>query len=258
VPALAEQVVTHHEAVNWDALAKQIATHKQQYRDEWYGHDSAGRVNPARFFDYLRADLEDDAFIVLDDGNHTFLAAELMPIHRVGGLISPTDFNCMGYAVPASIGAKLANPDTMVVSVVGDGAFMMTCMELATAVQNHLGLVQFVFNDGELSQIAQAQQRPYNRTTCTNVAKLDYQALSQALGCEYVVIRSDDEIQDAVIRALSLARENKTVVVNVLVDYSKPTRFTEGVVKTNIKRLPVNTKVRMVGRALYRKVSKPD
>ena len=93
-----------------------------------------GRVNPARFFMSLRQQLADDATVVLDDGNHTFLAAELMPIHQPRGLISPTDFNCMGYCVPAAIGAKLARPATaQVVGIVGDGAFRMTAMELATA-----------------------------------------------------------------------------------------------------------------------------
>ena len=101
--------------------------------------------------------MPDDGIIAIDDGNHTFLTAELMPIHAPKSVILPTDFNCMGYAVPAAIGAKLACPDRSVQAIVGDGAFMMTCMEILTATSNNLGVVYYVFNDGELAQIAQAQ-----------------------------------------------------------------------------------------------------
>ncbi|HET7204006.1 MAG TPA: thiamine pyrophosphate-binding protein, partial [Steroidobacteraceae bacterium] len=80
-----------------------IRAQKVAYVEEWLRHDSKGRVNPARFFTSLRRQLANDATVVLDDGNHTFLAAELLPIHRPRGLISPTDFNCMGYCVPATI-----------------------------------------------------------------------------------------------------------------------------------------------------------
>ena len=116
----------------------------------------------------------------------------------------------------------------------------------------------FIFNDGELSQIAQAQQRPYNRTTCTTLPSVDYKSLAEGLGCDYIDIRNNEMIEDSVVKAIALATENRPVVVNVLVDYSKATRFTDGVVKTNIKRLPTGTKMRMVGRALYRKIKKPE
>ena len=82
-------------------------------------HDAAGIVNPARFFDELRRAMPDDGILAVDDGNHTFLTAELMPIHAAKSVILPTDFNCMGYAVPAAIGAKLGFPDRSVQAIVG-------------------------------------------------------------------------------------------------------------------------------------------
>ena len=257
ISALAEQLINSTQSKPNAELENQIAQNKQNYRNEWYAHDN-NRVNPARFFDHLRAELDEASIIVLDDGNHTFLAAELMSVFDQDTLISPTDFNCMGYAVPATLGAKFANPNKQVVSIVGDGAFAMTCMELSTGVKYGLGTVQFIFNDGTLSQIAQAQERPYNRATCTSIAAIDYQALAQAVGSSYLSIDSNDQIADVIIQALAMAKENRSVVVNVQIDYSKPTRFTEGVVKTNIKRLPLNTKVRMVSRAVYRKIKKPE
>jgi acetolactate synthase-1/2/3 large subunit len=232
-----------------------IREQKQAYLDEWLRHDSKGRVNPARFFTSLRRQLADDASVVLDDGNHTFLAAELLPIHRTRGLISPTDFNCMGYCVPATIGTKLARPEAPVVGIVGDGAFRMTAMELATATALGLGLVVFVFNDGELAQIAQAQEIPYNRKTCTVLGPLDIAGVAQAVGASFLRLDSDAGIDGVIRDALAAAARGKPVLVDVAIDYSKKTRFTEGIVKTNLERFDVATKARLIGRALWRRVT---
>ena len=238
-----------------ETVAARIARDKAAYRDEWLAHDSKGRVNPARFFMALRDRLDSDATVVVDDGNHTFLTAELMPIHRPRGMISPTDFNCMGYCVPATIGAKLARPKSEVVGIVGDGAFRMTGLELATATALRLGVIVFVFNDGELAQIAQAQQIPYNRKTCTVLGPLDVSGVAQATGAAFLRIDSDAGIEAALEEAFFQASTHRPVLVDVAIDYSKRTRFTEGIVKTNLERFDLPTKARLVGRALWRRVT---
>jgi acetolactate synthase-1/2/3 large subunit len=254
VPALANAVCNIGSPRDNAATVLQIANDKAIYRKEWREHDNGGRVSPCRLFDALREQLDDDAIVISDDGNHTFLTAELMPIHAGGSFLSPTDFNCMGYCVPASIGAKLAKPERQVVGIVGDGAFLMTGLESVTAAANELGVIWFVFNDGELAQIAQAQEIPYQRRTCTTIGALDYEAFAKATGCVYVAIQSNDDITEGVSSALKSAANNKPVIVDVRIDYSKKTRFTIGTVKTNLGRFDTRTKVRMVGRALYRKV----
>lgn len=236
-------------------LRDQIQRDKEQYVQTWLRHDSGDRVNPLHFFRALRQALHDDDFVVLDDGNHTFLAAELMPIHRPGHLISPTDFNCMGYAVPAVIGTKLANPQQQVVGIIGDGAFTMTCMEILTATRQKLGAVFFVFNDGELSQIAQAQEIPYNRKTCTQLSGLDVSGVAKATGARFLALERNADCGEIIERALKLASDQVPVVVDVKIDYSKRTRFTEGVVDTNLKRFDMGTKARFISRALVRRVT---
>ena len=254
VPALADVICAAGAARDRSERELQIANDKAAYRKEWRDHDSGGRVNPCLFFDSLREQLDDDAIVIADDGNRTFLTAELMPIHSGGMFFSPTDFNCMGYCVPGTIATKLAKPDSQVVGIVGDGAFLMTGLESVTAVSNGLGVVWFVFNDGELAQIAQAQETPYQRTTCTDVGALDYEAFAKATGSAYVGIRDDAGISEGIKKALDLAGKDKPVVVDVRIDYSKRTRFTKGTMKTNLDRFDARTKIRMIGRALYRKV----
>jgi acetolactate synthase-1/2/3 large subunit len=238
---------------DYSALASTIAADKQAYKASWLAHDSKDRVNPALLFEQINQQLDMDAIIACDDGNHTFLAVELLKIPARGLFISPTDFNCMGYCVPASMAACLVNPGRQVVGIVGDGAFQMSAMELLNASSRKLGLVMLVFNDGELSQIAQAQQIPYNRKTCTVVPSPDYQALAKALGCAFVRIASNDEVNGGIQAALEQGRTGP-VLVDVHIDYSKRTQFTEGTVKTNLKRFNLPNKARIVSRALWRRI----
>ena len=243
------------ESARADAVAAAIFDDKKSYREEWLAHDSKGRVNPQRFFDALRAKLPDDGIVVADDGNHTFLVAELMPIHAPRAYFSPSDFNSMGYCIPAVIGAKLARPDRTVVGIVGDGAVRMTGLEMATAVAQKAGVVWFVFNDGELAQIAQAQETPYNRKTCTVLPELDFEGLARANRVGFRLMRDDSDIDRVIGDALAVAAAGEPVLVDVRIDYSKRTRFTEGVIRTNLKRFGLADQARLVGRALWRRLT---
>ncbi|HTN66165.1 MAG TPA: thiamine pyrophosphate-binding protein [Burkholderiaceae bacterium] len=240
------------------AVRQQIRRDKEAYLDEWLRHDSRDRVNPARFFQALRRQLPDDAYVIADDGNHTFLMAELFAASRSRHVFSPTDFNCMGYCVPATIGVKLTHPERQVVGIVGDGAFLMTALELLTAAENRLGVVQYIFNDGELSQISQAQDLPYNRKACTVLPEVRFRGIADAVGAVYLRLASDADIEPIIQRAQAEAAQGRPVIVDVRIDYSKKTRFTKGIVKTNLDRMTPGNKMRMVGRALWRRVAKPE
>lgn len=236
-------------------LRNLIRTEKEAYHAEWIAHDSKDRINPAVFFDALRAKMERDAFLVVDDGNHTFLAEELFPVLEPRRFISPTDFNCMGYAVPGAVGVKLAHPDRTVAAVVGDGAFLMTGLELLTATTHGLGVVVFVFYDGELSQISQGQEIPYNRKTCTVLGDIQLRGVADATGAAYIAMDEPGRVESAIEDAFDIARQGRPVVVDVRIDYSKRTRFTQGVVKVNLARFPMGEKFRFVGRALWRRIT---
>jgi acetolactate synthase-1/2/3 large subunit len=127
-------------------------------------------------------------------------------------------------------------------------------METLTASSLALGGVFFVFNDGELSQISQAQEIPYNRKTCTVLHEVKIKGIAQATGCEFITIANDSDCEDAIKQALSFAAQNKPVIVDVKIDYSKRTRMTKGFVKTNLDRFTLGNKARFIGRALLRRV----
>jgi acetolactate synthase-1/2/3 large subunit len=235
-------------------LTESIAINKSKYYHEWLGDKLPDIVSPGHFFQSLQEKVPNDTMMVVDDGKHTFLAAELFNVNHPGGFISPTDFNCMGYCVPATIGVKLANPDKVVVGIVGDGALQMTGMELITAKTYELGVICFVFHDGELGQISQFQKIPLNRKTATVLGDINVEGLAMATGAHFISIGNDHEINSGIDQAIEIASKNIPVLVDVKIDYSKKTRMTTGVVKTNLLRFPTSEKIRFILRAIKRNV----
>jgi len=213
-----------------------------------------GRVSPARLLHALQRRFGPDAIFTTDSGNGTFLAVEHLRLDRPGRLLAPVDYSCMGYAVPAAIGAKLARPDSPVIALAGDGAFLMTGLELLTAVQYEVPIITIVLRDGELAQIAQFQRTALGRKTASEVHDHDLIRLAESLGVEAFGMASDAEIDGALERAAAITAEGRPVVIDCAIDYSQPTFFTRGVVRTNLLRLPWPDRLRFVGRAVARKV----
>ncbi|MBX7149460.1 thiamine pyrophosphate-binding protein [bacterium] len=236
-------------------LKQKIAKEKAAYLESWHKPEDKNKVAPGLFFRSLRQQLEDDAMVVVDDGSHTFLTAELMPIHRARGFISPTDFNCMGYCVPAAIATKLANPDKTVAAIVGDGAFLMTGLEMLTASTYKAGIAYFVFHDGELGQISQFQEVPLNRKTCTVIGDVKLKGVADACGAEYIDLDDNSKIDEVIKKAIAITKENKPVLVDVRIDYSRKTMMTKGAIKVNLGRFPLKEKMRFIGRAIKRHVT---
>jgi len=237
-----------------DTIGSIIQKKNDDYFNTWLEKEKDDIVSPGYFFRSLKKQLDNDVQLVIDDGKHTFLASELYPIDKPRGFISPTDFNCMGYCVPAAIATKLANPSIQVAAIVGDGAFLMTGMEMITAASYKAPVMFFVFNDGELGQISQFQKIPLNRKTCSELGVVDYEGFAIATGGEYVTINSDNEIDEGIAQAIQHCNDGRHVVVDVKIDYSKKTMLTKGVIKVNLKRFSFTEKVRFISRALKRQV----
>lgn len=235
-----------------EALEGTIAEGHRAVRDEWRQQKSTERVTPAVLFETLQELAGDDAIFTADSGNGTFLAMEHLRLEAPGRFLAPVDYSCMGYSVPAAIGAKLANPGTDVVALAGDGALLMTGLELLTAAAYGAGVVVVVLRDEELAQIAQFQRTVLNRAVCSQLAPYSVEAFAAAAGCAYLAARSDAEAREAMTRALATARGGKPVMVEVAIDYSRKTWFTRGVVATNFWRLPWPERLRLLLRAAGR------
>lgn len=239
-----------------EALRATIAQGHAGVVEQWARHPSKGRVTPHRLFSAI-AELAPQGVITTDSGNGTFLAMEHLRLPEPGRFLAPVDYSCMGYAVPAALGAKLARPERDVIALAGDGAFLMTGLELATASAYGAGIVACLLRDGELAQIAQFQRTTLNRAACSVLSPYRADALAAATGAAYLTAGRDDEVAGALGEALQIGRTGRPVLLEVAIDYSRKTYFTKGVVLTNLWRLPWRERVRMVSRAVGRRISPP-
>ncbi|MFQ5746344.1 MAG: thiamine pyrophosphate-binding protein [Gemmatimonadota bacterium] len=253
--ALLERIGTDPPPAPDEALRRAIREGHEEVWRKWLEAARGDGVSPARLLRSLQEGLGGDAVFVTDSGNGTFLAAECLRLDRPGCFLAPVDFSCMGYSVPAAIGASLGRPGDPVVALVGDGAFLMTGLELLTAAGSGIGAAFLVLRDRELAQIAQFQRTALNRPTCSRLPDYDLEALCRGVGVEHRKLAANDGIDAAVAHVADRLRAGDPIVLEVQIDYSEKTYFTRGVVRTNFARLPWADRLRFLTRALTRRLS---
>lgn len=213
------------------------------------------RVRPAALFSALQKHAGGDAIYTADSGNSTFLAMEHLRLDAPGRFLAPVDYSCMGYAVPAALGAKIANPGRDVVALAGDGALLMTGLELLTGAAYGAAPAVFVLRDGELAQIAQFQKITMNKKTDTELPGYSVEAFAAAANCGFLRLDSDADCDAVVAEALQRTRAGgPPLMVDVAIDYAYKTFFTKGAVTTNFWRLPWNDRLKLLGRAVGRRI----
>ena len=237
-----------------ESLRRDIRSGHEEVRHEWTTPDNSEGVYPPHLLATVQRLVGNDAIYATDSGNGTFLAMECLRLPRPRSFLAPVDYSCMGYAVPAALGAALACPDRPVICLAGDGAFLMTGLELLTARQLHLPVIVLVLRDRELAQIAQFQQIALGEKTCSDLPDYDLASICRGVGVEYLALRCNSNAEAILKQALTLTGSGRPVVVEVTIDYSQKTYFTRGVVRTTLGRLPWPDRLRFVLRALGRKL----
>ena len=112
----------------------------------------------------------DEAILVTDVGQHQMLVSQYADITEKKQLIMSGGLGTMGYGLPGSIGAKIGNPDTPVISISGDGGIQMNIQEMATAVLEELPVITCIFNNEYLGMVRQWQKLFYGkRYSMTNL-----------------------------------------------------------------------------------------
>jgi acetolactate synthase-1/2/3 large subunit len=210
-------------------------------------------VSPQRLLTSLQKALPNDTIYVTDSGNGLFLAAETLRLDAPQSFLAPVDFSCMGYAIPTAIGAALGCPARYVVALEGDGALMMTAFELITAVHHHLPLLVVVLRDHELGQISQFQQKGFAHQVASILPDYNLAALCAGFGVRHLTLSSDRDIDGAIDAARSLRTSETPLLLEVIVDYSRPTFFTRGVIATNFRRLCWRDRLRFAARSIGRR-----
>jgi acetolactate synthase-1/2/3 large subunit len=154
----------------------------------------------------LREELTSDAVITFGAGNHAIWPARYLPHHAPATLVAPRN-GAMGMGIPAAVAASLALPGREVVSIAGDGCFMMNGQEIATAVGYDAPFIAIVVDNGVFATIREHQEAHYpGRPSGTHLTNPDFAALARSYGAYgETVVRSAD-FRDAYRRARSSGR----------------------------------------------------
>jgi acetolactate synthase I/II/III large subunit len=154
----------------------------------------------------LRERLGPDAIVTNGAGNFSVWAHRFYEFHHYPAQLAPRS-GSMGYGVPAAVAAKAVHPDRPVVCLAGDGDFLMTGQELATAVQEELAVVILVVNNGMYGTIRMHQERRYpGRVVGTDLRNPDFVALARAYGAHAALVERTEEFADALDEALESGR----------------------------------------------------
>jgi acetolactate synthase I/II/III large subunit len=174
-----------------------------------------GDLDLGEFMAVLRRRLPPDAVVTSGAGNFTVWAHRFYEFSTYPSQLAPRS-GAMAYGIPAALAAKALHPERTVVCIAGDGDFMMSGLELATAVQHQLPIVIFVVNNRMYGTIRMHQERHFpGRVVGTDLVNPDFAAYAAAFGAHGEAVTRTEEVEAAVERALAAGRP---AVVELVVD----------------------------------------
>ena len=174
-------------------LAERIQALKCDERKLNYKKYATCGVDPMQLILSLRRCSCEDALLFVDVTLTEHWAAEAYTTIQARTYFNPTNNQAMGWSIPAAQGAQRVHPGRQVMTVTGDGCFLMSAMEISTAARESLPVKFFVLDD-QAFHFMQAIQKPaYVRTTATILARLDYAALAKGFGVSFQEILSNDD-----------------------------------------------------------------
>ena len=174
-------------------------------------------MRPPRVLWEIREALGREDILVSDVGLHKLWIGRMFPAHEPGTVLIANGLAGMGFALPTAIAAKLVHPGRNVVTVSGDGGFLMNCQELETAARLRTAVVNIIWENGQFGSIAWKQDKKFGRHFDVDFGNPDFVKLAEAFGLPAWRCASADDFPRLLNRALAL--EQPSVIV-VPIDYS--------------------------------------
>ena len=203
-----------------DALAKHNSNRPSR-RDEMLErqaklHQRLAKLAPQlAFVDAIRAALPDDGIYVDEVTQVGFVARLTFPVYKPRTFLSPGYQDNLGWGYATALGAQHAMPDVPVLSINGDGGFLYTGSELATAIRHRIPLVAVVFADGAFGNVRRIQQEQFgNRLIANDLTNPDFVKYAESFGASGRRVRTPEELGKA-LEAAFAAREPTLIEVPV-------------------------------------------
>lgn len=202
---------SHIEDVAGDLSKPEYLTRIQALRETWLDEIAPLRDSEAvpstvpRFYRELREVLDRDAIVVTSSGHAQACVLEF-PFYEPKTNLTSGGFSTMGWAYPAALGAKLAAPEKQVVAVVGDGDFMMTMQEMATAMEYGINVVVVLLNNYGWYSIRDLQMAEFGEDRAIGIdwddsKSPDFVKIAEGFGLHAESIEEPGDIQSAIKRA---------------------------------------------------------
>ena len=203
------------EPIDGSAWAARTKQGNAAYRTTLAPSPNPGAVQMGEIAAWLNSSLPDDAIICNGAGNYATWIHRFYQYRGYRTQLAPTS-GSMGYGMPAAVAAKLVHPDRLVLSVNGDGCYMMHGQELATAVQYGANIIALVVNNAMFGTIRMHQEREYpGRVSGTGLRNPDFAALARAYGAHGETVRETGAFRPAFERALAAGRPS---VIEITLD----------------------------------------
>ncbi|NYZ13920.1 thiamine pyrophosphate-binding protein [Azospirillum sp. RWY-5-1] len=172
-------------------------------------------ISPAALFGAISDRADADWIMTVDVGSHRILANHVIRCRAPGQLMQSNGLGCMGYALPAAVGAQLVHPERPVVAIAGDGCTLMTLGEMAVAAERGLPIVLVVLNDASLSLIKLKQSKMGLDTKSVDFGAPRFDAIAAGFGAVGVRVETIGAFAEALDQAV---RSRRFTIIDALVD----------------------------------------
>jgi acetolactate synthase I/II/III large subunit len=159
----------------------------------------------------IRAELPEDGIFVDEVTQLGFAARLAFPVYRPRTFLSPGYQDNLGYGFATALGAQDARRDVPVLSITGDGGFMFTATEMATAVRHRIPLVTVLFNDGAFGNVRRIQEERFGRPIASDLDNPDFVKFAESFGAMAMRATSPSELGQALRRAFAY-RDGPTLI----------------------------------------------
>ena len=160
----------------------------------------------------IRAELPEDGIFVDEVTQVGFAARLAFPVYRPRTFISPGYQDNLGYGFATALGAQDARRDVPVVAITGDGGFLFTATEMATAIRHRIPLVTILFNDGAFGNVRRIQEEHYgNRLIASDLVNPDFVAFAESFGATAMRAGTPAELRQALKTAIG-RRDGPTLI----------------------------------------------
>lgn len=158
---------------------------------------------------------EYEPVVVTDVGQHQMLTAQFFNFNKPKKFITSGGLGTMGFGLPASIGAQLANPNNLVLNITGDGSFQMNLQELATCREHNIPVKIVIMNNGYLGMVRQMQEKIYNNRYQVEMINPDFTKIAEAYDLFAVRVTTAEELIPALSKAIT---HPGTAIIDIAID----------------------------------------